>query len=668
MTKIKSIRTKLSLFFGALLLILCIGLGAITYMKSSNALLSQVNESLTQLTKESSKLVKERVNLHLNTLESVAESNFIGSDTLSLDEKIIFLKKEVERSGHLSICIADMEGNGKNTNGETVDISERDYFLKAMAGERSVTDPMVSKVDGSVVVLYVVPIKDGNVIKGVLFAGRDGNELSNIVDDIEFGEHGEAFMINKEGTTVAHPNKELVLNMDNDFENVLNDEGLQSLVELEKQMVDGKSGIGEYEYDGITKHMAFAPVEGTNWSLALTSPKSEVMEKVYELTTAIIVVSVIAIVIGIAVTILIAAGISKPIKLASDHMQILSTGDFTREVPSKMLKMNDEVGILARAVDVMQQSVGNLIRDVAGESSEVSQMLTQISYEIVELNKNIEEITATTEELSASTEETASATEEMNATSSEIGNAVQSVAIKSQEGAVTANNMNDMAENMKKSAIGSKKDAIEVYEKTKSSMEDAIKQSKSVEQINVLSEAILEIASQTNLLALNAAIEAARAGEAGKGFAVVADEIRNLAVNSKNTVARIQEVTKLILTAVNNLSSSAHEIMDFIDSKVLKDYETLVDSSELYSHNSFKINDMVTDFSAASEEILVSIQNMVQALNEVASASTEVAQGATSIAQGTTSISQMSGEVSKLSETAKEKSDLLIEAVSKLKV
>ncbi len=668
MTKLKSIRTKLSLAFGLLILIVCAGLGLITYVQSSSAISSQVDESLAQLARESSKLVKERNDLHLNTLEVAAESDLIKSDTIAIDEKLNFLKREVERSGHLSMAVVDVNGNGLNTKGELVSVSEREYFKKAMSGENSVTDPMVNKIDGSIIVMYAVPIKNGSAVKGVLLAGRDGNELSDMVNDIKFGENGEAFMIGKDGTTVAHPNRELVLNMDNDFENVSSDAGLQSLVELEKQMVEGKTDTGEYEYNGITKYMAFTPVEGTNWFLGLTSPKSEAMEKVNKITNIIISVSIGFIVVGILVTIVISASISKPIKLASEHLQVLSTGDFTKNIPSKLLKLNDEVGILANAMNTMQQSLGGLIRNVAGESTEVTYMLGQISNEIIELNKSIEEITATTEELSASTEETASATEEMNVTSSEIEGAVQSVANKSQEGAVTANSMNDMAESMKENAANSKKEAIEIYERTKTSMENAIKQSKSVEQINVLSEAILEIASQTNLLALNAAIEAARAGEAGKGFAVVADEIRTLAVNSQNTVSRIKEVTQLILVAVNNLSASAHEIMGFIDGKVLKDYDTLVDSSELYSHNSSKINDMVTDFSAASEEILVSMQNMVHALNEVASASTEGAQGATSIAQSTTTIAQMSGEVSKLSESAKEKSNTLIEAVSKIKL
>ncbi|MCR4436557.1 MAG: methyl-accepting chemotaxis protein [Clostridiales bacterium] len=668
MLQLKSIKAKLSLFFGGLLFLICAGLGIIAYIESSNALSSSINESLSQLAKEASKVVQERINTQLNAMEALAESDSIRSDRLTLDKKLELLKNEVKRSGHLRMGIADMSGNVKYTDGESINISGRDYFKKALAGERAVSDPIVSKVNNNVVLCYAVPIKDGNTVKGVLVATRDGNQLSALTDDIRFGKSGEAFMINNNGTTIAHKDKNLVLNMDNDFENVKKDPGLKPLVELEKQMTEGKEGVGEYTYKGVTKHMGFAPVEGTNWSLAITAPKSEAMAKVNSLAGIMLIISIIFLGASIVITFLIASGISKPIKNASDYLTVVATGDFTKEVPAKLLKMKDETGTLANAIHTMQQSIKNIIKKVVDESSIVGQMLINIHTEMEQLNKSIEGISATTEELSAGTEETASSTEEMNATSTEIEKAVESIASKAQEGAVTAGSVNKMAEEMKQNAITSKENTIGIYRRTKNSLQSAIEQSKAVSQINELSEAILAITSQTNLLALNAAIEAARAGEAGKGFAVVADEIRKLAEDSKNTVARIQEVTKIILEAVKNLSSSSGEILEFIDKQVLSDYENLVKSSEQYSQDSSSINDMVTDFSATSEELLASVQNMVKAINEIANASNEEAQGATNIAQEASAIAQMSNDVIKMAESAKGKSDSLIKAVSQFKV
>jgi methyl-accepting chemotaxis protein len=581
----KSIRTKLSIVFAVLILFICSGLGFISYLYSEGALMDNINESLSNLSKEASKVVQERVDSKLNALEVLAESDLIKGEELNINEKLQVLKSETQRGNHLWMAIVDVDGNVITTDGDTENVADLEYFQKAKSGSRAVSDPYRSKITNDLVVAYAVSIKDSDKVKGVLVSIRDGYELSALTNDIHIGKNGEAFMINNNGTTVAHKDKNLVMQMDNDFENVKKDAQLESLVELEKQMVAGKEGVGEYTYNDVTKYMGYAPVDGTNWSLALTAPRSEVMAKVNSLLKTVLIASIIILVVGIVITYLIALNISKPLKTASEYLEIVASGDFTNEAPVKLLKAKDEIGTLANAINAMQSSIKNIIKEVIDESSNVSEMLNNINSDMEQLNGSIVEISATTEELSAGTEETASSTEEMSATSTEIEKAAESIAIEAQEGAAIVNSVSKMAEEMRQNAIKSKEDAIQVYGSTKNSLQEAIEQSKTVEQINELADGILTITSQTNLLALNAAIEAARAGEAGKGFAVVADEIRNLAENSKDMVTRIQEVTNTILEAVNNLSYSSGQILEFIDQKVLSDYDTLVESSNKYSEN-----------------------------------------------------------------------------------
>lgn len=666
--KLKSIRAKLTLSFGGLILLICICLGVVSNIAATSAMLSQVDQSILEIANNAAKIVYERVNSQLNGLELLAETDMIKKDNLTMDEKLNLLGKEVQRSGHLNMLISDKNGNAKNTLGETTNISDREYFIDALSGKRAVSDPIVNKIDNSVVVCYAVPIQDGGVVKGVLVAIRDGNELSEVTKDVKYGKSGEAYMLNGEGTTIAHNNRDLVLNMDNTSVSVGTDSTLQSLADLEQQMIEGKEGVGEYTYNGETKYMGYSPIEGTNWSLAVTAPKTEVMEKVNVLAKTIMLVSIISLGVSIVLTLLIANGIAKPIKIVSDDLQVLATGDFTVEISEDLLKRKDETGILANSMVTMQKALSSTIRQVAEESSQVSGMLISIYSEMEKLNNSIEGISATTEELSAGTEENASSTEEMNATSEEIEKAIDEIASKAQEGAITAGDVTKMSENMKQKAMLSKEEAIEIYIRTKEDMKNAIEQSKAVNQINELSDVILEITSQTNLVALNAAIEAARAGEAGKGFAVVADEIRKLAEGSKTSVSRIQDVTKVILEAVNGLTSSSREVMDFIDKKVLQDYENLVNTSEEYSKNSLSISDMITDLSATSEELLASMHNMVKAIDEISMASNEQAQGATDIAQEASIVTHMSNNVIELAESAKEKSDQLINDVSKFKI
>jgi len=668
MFKLRSIKTKLAIFFGSLIFLICTGFGVTTYFASSNALTESIKESLTQLAYKSADVVQARVEAELNVLEAIAQQDVIKKDTSSLNEKLRILDEEVQRSGHYKMIIADLNGNSVDNKGVESNISDRDYFKKAKEGENAVSDPMVSKVDNSIIVAFAVPIRSGNTVKGVLIALRDGNALSDLTNDITFGKSGTAYMINSQGTTIAHKDQNLVMNMDNSFENVKNDPELKSLVELEKLMTEGELGAGEYKYNGVVKYMGFAPVKGRGWSLAITAPKSEVMEKLNSLLFNVVIVTVVLLIAGLALTLIIANQIAKPIKEASEYLNTVATGDLTVQVSQKLLKKKDETGVLANSINTMQKSIRNIISNVVNESASVSETLIKINEEMERLNKNIEGISATTEELSAGTEETASSTEEMNATSNEIERAIESIATKAQEGAVTVSNESRRTEEIKRNAEASRKEAVELYTKTKESLQKAIEQSKAVDQINELSEAILEITAQTNLLALNAAIEAARAGEAGKGFAVVAEEIRKLAEGSKSSVSRIQEVTKVILEAVNGMSSSSGEIMEFIDSKVLRDYDYLVESSEKSSSNAIKINDMVTDFSATSEEVLASVQNMVKAIEEIASAANEEAQGAADIAQEAMEVNHLSNIVVKLVESAKSRSDSLIKIVSSFKV
>ncbi|SHJ40779.1 methyl-accepting chemotaxis protein [Lutispora thermophila] len=665
--KLKSITAKITLFFGVLMFVICIGLGISAYLSSSSALKTNIDENLLEIAKANAKIITEKLNTQINALQALAESPWIKSSELTLDEKLDLLRDEVKRNEHVNMFIADTNGDCKNIDGAGLNIKERDYFQKALSGQPNVSDPIVNNLDQTVVIIFAVPIKDGNTVKGVLVAVRDGNCLSKYTNEMEFNQR-EVFMINNQGTTIASNNQNRVLEMYNIFEQYEADNELESLCNIQKKMTQGETGVGKYTYNGITNYIAYYPVEGTNWSLGVTAPKSVIMAKVDDLTTIMLALSLFFLFIGIMLIIAIARNISGPIKEVTDHLNVMSTGDFTVDISKKLLTKQDEIGSLANSLVKMQDSIRNMMKAVVDESTNVTEMLLTINKDMYNLNENIEEISSTTEQLSAATEETAASSEEMNTTSLEVEKAIESVASKAQEGAMTINKVSQISEEMKLSAISSKQEALEIYSKTKINLQDAIEQSKAVNQINDLSNAILDITSQTNLLALNAAIEAARAGEAGKGFAVVAEEIRKLAEGSKTSVSRIQEMTNEVLAVVNALSSSSMEIMEFIDKKVLNDYESVVQTSERYNELSMVINDIVTEFSSTSEELLASMQNMVEAITQISASSNEEAMGASNIAQKTAEIATMAKNVVNLASKSNEKSETLINLVKQFKI
>lgn len=664
----KSLKAKIVVILGLLLLAVCSGLGLASYSSSSKALIEKVNETLPQLATQAAGIVENRIDGLLTSLEIIASNDIIMDQSISWEEKKAVLDREATRNEYLRIGIAGIDGKIYYNDGFTLGISNTDYFKKAISGSRVVTSPIVSADGKSVELFYAVPIKKASTTVGVMVAVADGNSLSGITKSITFGKSGAAFMIDELDYNIAHQDESLVLNRNNTFENLKSDPTLGSLAELHKRMIAGETGAGEYEFRGEVKYLGFAPVEGTGWSLAVAAPKPEVLAGLDDLKRNTLATSLLFLIVAIATGYIVAGSISKPIKAAALHLEILSTGDLTPVIAEKYAKSKDETGILIRSLKIMQNNLRSIVENVKVESANANMAVDEAGIYIQQLNADIEDISATTEELSASMEETSASSEEMSASSVEIERAVDNIASKSQEGALTANDISNRTGQMRNSFLASHENAIKKFNEAKNKLEAALTESKAVEKINSLTDAILQITSQTNLLALNAAIEAARAGEAGKGFAVVADEIRKLAEGSKSTATEIQNITHAVVSSVDNLASSSNELLSFMAHDVEKDYKTMLKATEDYNIDVKNIDDMITDFSSTAEELMASIHNMAQAIGEVTSATNQGAVGIGNIAEKSAAIAEKSQNVMKGALKAKNSSDRLSNIVSELKI
>ena len=377
---------------------------------------------------------------------------------------------------------------------------------------------------------------------------------------------------------------------------------------------------------------------------------------------------IIAIIIGIVLTILIVKPITFSLKAATKYLGIVSTGDFTETISPNLLSSKDEVGDMLRALDKMQKAIRETLQSVINESANIENMVGSAENNMGKLSVQMQDVSATTEELSAGMQETSASTEEINAASTEIQNTIEIIDTKANESALTSNDISNRANDIKAKAIVSQKTADEIYESTNKNLRDAIEKSKSVEQIKVLSEAILQITSQTNLLALNASIEAARAGEAGKGFAVVADEIGKLAEDSEKTVNQIQNVTQIVLESVENLATSSSEILEFVDKRVKNDYNSMVEIGEKYNKDAGAIYSLSTDFSKATHELTKLMKNIVGSLDGITLATNEGAEGTSTIAEKTTNVVQMVEDITNQTYSIKGSVNNLSEFVSKFKI
>lgn len=375
--------------------------------------------------------------------------------------------------------------------------------------------------------------------------------------------------------------------------------------------------------------------------------------------TLFIISTLIEGIIVVLLLIMIIISIIRPLKKCISSIGVMEQGDFSQAMGTALLKRRDDFGKLAASLESMRNEMSGLIGEVKSQATEITRMVQEIDDNIQTLDEEIENVSATTEELAAGMEETAASSEEINAMSHEIESAAKSIATRSQDGATEADDIRDRAVGIKKTTTENDERTKAIHAEINEGLTKALEDIKVVDQIGVLAESIMEITGQTNLLALNASIEAARAGEAGKGFAVVADEIRVLAEQSKAAVVHIQDVTKNVVESVTNLADGAKKLLEFVGTDVVDSFAGFSDMADSYSNDAGSIDALVTDFSASSEQLLASINGVMDAIGEVSKAATEGATGTNDIAEKTGVVVEKAAEIKEKAEAAHAAADKL---------
>lgn len=277
----------------------------------------------------------------------------------------------------------------------------------------------------------------------------------------------------------------------------------------------------------------------------------------------------------------------------------------------------DEIGKMSSAINEFITTLQLIMTQITENSTTLESIVSEVYNSVSQANDSSCDISGVMEELSASMEMVSSTAEAVNANAQTVGSHVTELATASNELLQYADEMERRASGLETTAVENKNQTSEVIEGILTSLQKAMEDSKSVNQVNELTNEILSISSQTNLLALNASIEAARAGEAGKGFAVVADEIRKLADSSRETAGNIQNINNMVIAAVKELVQCSDDIVKYINETVLPDYDGFVESGKQYRDDASHVNEVVASFHEMSANIQNLTENITEAIGSV---------------------------------------------------
>lgn len=298
------IGTRMSLFISAVVIISLTFAGTFIILNATKSLRSIVNDSASYQVLTASNLISNEINSYYKALEEFTyEYDFNNVDWETLAPK---LQKRAELYGYSDIGYVSLNGDIHAINQPVRNISDNPLFKRALKGERVISSPKYFEEKDTYYADILVPVKDySDRVTNIMFAVINYDLINDRVIDLKYGNAGAGFMIDKEGFTIAHTNKELIKDKDNDFESVKSNPELQELVDLEKKMVAGETGAGMYNYHGVKKMLAFAPVKGTDWSLAIAVEHAVIMKDFTVLKQLVIIVFGVVLLLIIASTLII---------------------------------------------------------------------------------------------------------------------------------------------------------------------------------------------------------------------------------------------------------------------------------------------------------------------------------------------------------------------------
>ncbi|MDR3565818.1 MAG: methyl-accepting chemotaxis protein, partial [Negativicutes bacterium] len=361
----KSLQTKLTVIILVIFLISLSALGGLNYWKAREMLMEDLNDSLAKTAENSAGDVADWLQGRKAEITIMSVAPVVQSG--NTEAMMPFLVNAArENPVYDAICYADLSGAFITSLGARGSIADREYFQRAVRGEASFSDPVISKSTGHLIAPVAIPVKVDGKVTGVMYGTVTLDSLAKKVMEVKMGQTGYAFVAQKDGLTIIHPDKEVAMKA-NPLKDANADPGQKQVTD---RMVKGEQGILQLTVKGIDKYYAYAPVPGMNWSLGVSVPTKEVTGKLSSLTVISLVTIIVVLLLAALAISVFARRIVNPIKKMVAYSEEIANGDLSER--QRTFVSNDEIGQLADSLVRMRGNLRSLIKQVSSSTDQVA--------------------------------------------------------------------------------------------------------------------------------------------------------------------------------------------------------------------------------------------------------------------------------------------------------
>ncbi|OWY40728.1 chemotaxis protein [Xenophilus sp. AP218F] len=470
----------------------------------------------------------------------------------------------------------------------------RPWYQQAKTGGKpGVSDPYVDFDTKKLVVTFVSPVLEGSNLKAVVGGDIFIDDLVKTVLSAKLRGNGYAFLVDKAGKVIAHPDTALTLKALSEKVPELTADRLNQLAasrEMSRVQINGEDKLVEVE-----------AVQGTNWLLGVVIDESVVSGPLNTLLFTVVGLGCLCVLVLIPIASFMLSRMLAGLGRLRNAMMEISQGegDLTRRIE---VTGQDEIAETATAFN---RFIGQL-----------QKMFIAVKEEAERVTGGVESVSDTVDKVARDSRQIADVSSSNAATLEEITVSISHIADAAREADTLVNHTGEVSSESSRGIQRISNEMNSTVEAVKglSSMLGSLDQRS--QQISGITNVIKDIADQTNLLALNAAIEAARAGEMGRGFAVVADEVRKLAERTGQATVEISSMVSTIREETSQAVSNMQRTVASVDGGV----------------------ELTTNAVERIEQIQQAMEEVMAKMNEITLSTSEQHKATTLIAQSTEQI------------------------------